>query len=55
MLAESAAVQIPLHPSVPLPINVRGLKNLRLLQVDYGAAADRVDSVIRTLQPILGL
>ena len=55
MLAKSAAVQIPLHPLVPLPANVRGLKNLSLLQVDFGGAADRVDSVIRALQPILGL
>jgi iron(III) transport system substrate-binding protein len=55
MLAESAAVQMPLHPSVPLPANVRGLKNLKLLQVDYGGAADRLDHVIKVLQPILGL
>ena len=55
MLAESAAVQMPLHPSVPLPANVRSLKNLKLLQIDYGAAADRLDPVIKALQPILGL
>jgi iron(III) transport system substrate-binding protein len=54
MLAESAAVQMPLHPSVPLPANVRSFKNLKLLQVDYGAAADRLDYVIKVLQPILG-
>jgi iron(III) transport system substrate-binding protein len=54
MLAESAAVQMPLHPSVPLPANVRNLKTLNLLQVDYGAAADRLDHVMKVLQPILG-
>jgi iron(III) transport system substrate-binding protein len=55
MLAKSSAVQIPLHPSVPLPVNIRGLKSLSLLPVDFGAAADRVDSVRRALQPIFGL
>jgi iron(III) transport system substrate-binding protein len=52
MLAKSAAVQIPLHPAIPLPANIRGLGSLRLLPVDYGTAADRLDHVIRVLQPI---
>jgi iron(III) transport system substrate-binding protein len=55
MLAKSEAVQIPLHPSVLLPPNVPAISTLKPLQVDYAAAADRLEQVIKTLQPILGL
>ena len=55
MLAKSEAVQIPLHPSVSLPPNVPAFSTLKPLQVDYAAVADRLERVIKTLQPILGL
>jgi iron(III) transport system substrate-binding protein len=55
MLAKSDAVQIPLHPSVPVPPNVRAIGSLHPLKVDYAAAAERLEPTIRALQPILGL
>jgi iron(III) transport system substrate-binding protein len=55
MLARSEAVQIPLHPSVAVPPRVPKITDLKPLQVDYAAAADRLEQVIQTLQPILGL
>jgi iron(III) transport system substrate-binding protein len=55
MLAKSEAVQIPLHPSVPLPANVPKISDLKPLQVDYATVAARLDEVIKILQPILNL
>jgi iron(III) transport system substrate-binding protein len=55
MLAESDAVQMPLHPGVPVPPNVRPIESLKPMTFDYGSAADRVDGVVRRLQPLLGL
>jgi iron(III) transport system substrate-binding protein len=55
MLATSEAVQIPLHPSVPLPANVPKISDLKPLQVDYATVAARLDEVIKILQPILNL
>lgn len=55
MLAKSEAVQIPLHPSVPLPANVPKISDLKPLQVDYATVAARLEEVIKILQPILNL
>jgi iron(III) transport system substrate-binding protein len=54
-LAESDAVQMPLHPGVPVPPKVRPVESLQPMTFDYGSAADRVEEVVRRLQPILGL
>jgi iron(III) transport system substrate-binding protein len=55
MLAKSEAVQIPLHPSVPLPANVPKISDLKPLKVDYATAASRLEDTIKILQPILNL
>lgn len=55
MLAKSEAVQIPLHPSVPLPANVPKISDLKPMQVDYATVAARLEEVIKILQPILNL
>ena len=55
MLAKSEAVQIPLHPSVPLPANVPKISDLKPMQVDYARVATRLEEVIKILQPILNL
>ena len=55
MLAKSEAVQIPLRPSVPIPANFRGINSLKPMQADYAKVADRLEEVIKLLQPILGL
>jgi iron(III) transport system substrate-binding protein len=55
MLAESEAVQIPLHGGVEGPKNIPPLDSFKPMTLDYGKAADRVEDVTRRLQPILGL
>jgi iron(III) transport system substrate-binding protein len=55
MLAESDAVQMPLHPGVLTPPNVRRVESLKPMTFDYGAAAARVEEVVRRLQTILEL
>jgi iron(III) transport system substrate-binding protein len=55
MLAESEAVQIPLHGAVEGPKNIPPLNSFKPMTLDYGKAADRVEDVTRRLQPILGL
>ena len=55
MLAESEAVQIPLHGSVEGPKNIPPLNSFKPMTLDYGKAAGRVEDVTRRLQPILGL
>ncbi len=55
MLAESEAVQIPLHVGVEGPKNMPPLNSFKPMTLDYGKAADRVEGVTRRLQPILGL
>jgi iron(III) transport system substrate-binding protein len=55
MLAKSDAVQIPLHPSVPVPANVPQVSALKPMQVNYATVASRLEDVIRILQPILNL
>jgi ABC-type Fe3+ transport system substrate-binding protein len=55
MLAESEAVQIPLHGGVEGPKNIPPLNSFKPMTLDYGKAAGRVEDVTRRLQPILGL
>lgn len=55
MLAQSEAVQIPLHAGVEGPKNLPALASIKPMTLDYGKAADRVEDVTRRLQPILGL
>jgi iron(III) transport system substrate-binding protein len=54
-LAESEAVQIPLHPGVPGPKNLPAIDALKPMTLDYAKAAARVEEVTRRLAPILGL
>ena len=55
MLAQSDAVQIPLHEGVEPPKNMPPINSFKPMTLDYGKAADRVEDVTRRLQPILGL
>jgi len=55
MLAQSEAVQIPLHSGVEGPKNIPPLSSFKPMTLDYSKAADRVDDVTKRLQPILGL
>jgi iron(III) transport system substrate-binding protein len=55
MLAESEAVQIPLHPGVAPPKHLPPLDAIKPMLLDYGKAAARVEDATRRLQPILGL
>jgi iron(III) transport system substrate-binding protein len=55
MLAESEAVQIPLHPGLNPPARMPRIDELRPIAVDYAAAAARVEDVTRRLQTLLGL
>ncbi len=55
MLAQSEAVQIPLHEGVEPPKNMPSISSIKPMTLDYGKAADRVDDVTRRLQTILGL
>jgi iron(III) transport system substrate-binding protein len=55
MLAQSEAVQIPLHQGVEGPKNIPPLSSFKPMTLDYGKAAERVEDVTRRLQPILGL
>ena len=53
MLAQSEAVQIPLHGGVEGPKNIPPLSSFKPMTLDYGKAADRVENLTRRLQPIL--
>lgn len=55
MLAQSEAVQIPLHSGVDGPKNIPPLSSFKPMTLDYSKAADRVEDVTKRLQPILGL
>ena len=55
MLAKSEAVQIPLRPSVPGPVNLPRIDTFKPMAVDYYQAAARVEDVTKRLQTILGL
>lgn len=54
-LAQSEAVQIPLHAGVDAPKNIPPLSTFKPMTLDYDKAADRVDDVTRRLQEILEL
>ena len=55
MLAQSEAVQMPLHAGIEGPKNIPPLSSFKVMTLDYGKAADRVEDVTKRLQPILGL
>jgi iron(III) transport system substrate-binding protein len=54
-LAQSEAVQIPLHAGVEGPKNIPPISSFKPMTLDYGKAANRVEDVVKRLQPILGL
>lgn len=54
-LAQSEAVQIPLHAGVEGPKNIPPLNAFKPMTLDYGKAASRVEDVVKRLQPLLGL
>ena len=55
MLAESEAVQIPLHAGVPGPKNIPAISTFKPMTLDYSKAASRVEDVTTRLSSILGL
>ncbi|MEW6736179.1 MAG: extracellular solute-binding protein, partial [Acidobacteriota bacterium] len=55
MLAQSEAVQIPLHQNVEAPKNIPPLTSFKPMTLDYGKAAERVEEVTQRLQSLLGL
>jgi iron(III) transport system substrate-binding protein len=55
MLAQSEAVQIPLHADVEGPKNIPPINSFKPMTLDYSEAASRVEDVVKRLQPILGL
>jgi iron(III) transport system substrate-binding protein len=54
-LADSEAVQIPLHAGVDGPENMPAIETFRPMTLDYGEAARRVEDVTSRLAVILGL
>jgi iron(III) transport system substrate-binding protein len=54
-LAQSEAVQIPLHAGVPGPKNIPAIETFKPMTLDYAKAASRVEDVTTRLAPILGL
>jgi iron(III) transport system substrate-binding protein len=54
-LAQSEAVQIPLHTGVPGPKNIPAIETFKPMTLDYAKAASRVDDVTKRLATILGL
>ena len=54
-LAQSAAVQIPLHAGVPGPKNIPAIDTFKPMTLDYSTAASRVEDVTNRLATILGL
>jgi iron(III) transport system substrate-binding protein len=54
-LAQSEAVQIPLHAGVPGPKNLPAIDQFKPMTLDYAKAASRVEDVTTRLAPILGL
>jgi ABC-type Fe3+ transport system substrate-binding protein len=54
-LAESEAVQIPLHAGVPGPKNIPPIDSFTPMTLDYAKAAVRVEDVTSRLASILGL
>ena len=54
-LADSEAVQIPLHRGVGAPKDLPPITSFKPMTLDYGKSAARVDDVTKRLQTILGL
>jgi iron(III) transport system substrate-binding protein len=54
-LAQSEAVQIPLHAGVPGPKNIPPIDSFKPMTLDYAKAASRVEDVTTRLAKILGL
>lgn len=54
-LAQSEAVQIPLHAGVAGPKNIPAIQTFKPMMLDYTKAASRVEDVIGRLAAILGL
>jgi iron(III) transport system substrate-binding protein len=54
-LAQSEAVQIPLHTGVPGPKNIPAIETFQPMTLDYTKAAARVEDVTSRLATILGL
>jgi iron(III) transport system substrate-binding protein len=54
-LAQSEAVQIPLHAGVPGPKNIPSIDTFKPMTLDYAKAASRVEDVTARLATILGL
>jgi iron(III) transport system substrate-binding protein len=54
-LAQSEAVQIPLHAGVPGPRNIPAIDTFKPMTLDYAKAADRVEDATKRLAVILGL
>jgi iron(III) transport system substrate-binding protein len=54
-LAQSEAVQIPLHAGVAGPKNIPAIETFKPMTLDYAKAASRVDDVTKRLATILGL
>jgi iron(III) transport system substrate-binding protein len=54
-LAQSEAVQIPLHAGVPGPKNIPAIESFKPMTLDYAKAAARVEDVTSRLASILGL
>jgi ABC-type Fe3+ transport system substrate-binding protein len=54
-LADSEAVQLPLHPGVSGPKNLPVVGTFKPMTLDYAKAASRVEDVTARLQRILGL
>jgi iron(III) transport system substrate-binding protein len=54
-LAQSEAVQIPLHAGVPGPKNIPAIDTFKPMTLDYSRAAGRVEDVTSRLATILGL
>lgn len=54
-LAQSEAVQIPLHAGVPGPKNIPAIDSFKPMTLDFARAASRVEDVTTRLATILGL
>jgi iron(III) transport system substrate-binding protein len=54
-LAQSAAVQIPLHAGVQGPKNIPAISTFKPMTLDYSKAASRVEDATNRLANILGL
>ncbi len=54
-LAELDCVQMPLHPNVKAPPNVKRIEEIQAMEVDYEAVAAKIKEVDQTLKELLGL